>query len=109
MNQFNLSSEHAHEIQTHEFLLRQSAPKLEVLDGQVILEESNIQLGVPQEEAVDCLCLELLQVLEVGLSFVAEVILQDVGQEVALVLRERDVERVDLVQLLGNGCDVLPA
>lgn len=109
MNQFNLSSKHAHEVQTHELLLRQSAPKLEVLDRQVILEESTIRLSVPQEESVDCLSLELLQVLEVGLSFVAEAVLENVGQEVALVLGEGNVERVDFVQLLGDGCDVLAA
>lgn len=68
-----------------------------------------IPLAVPQEEAIDRLGLELLQVLEVGLAFVAEAVLEHVGQEVALVLGERDVERVDLVQLLGNGCDILPA
>jgi hypothetical protein len=35
-----VSSKHTHEVQAHEFLLRQAAPEFEVLNWQAVLEES---------------------------------------------------------------------
>lgn len=62
---------------------------------------------VPHKESIDCFSLELLEVLEIRLTFVAKIVLKDIGQEIALVFGERDVQRIDFVQFLGNGCDIL--
>ena len=95
-------SEQTHEVEAHELLPAQARPELEVLNREALPEE----LGV---ESVDCLPLQLLDILQVGLTLVAWPILENHCHEATLLLGKRVGQAVDFRKLLLYLRYVLPA